>query len=78
MPEPVGSQPESSSPKDSSPSTAVCHAAHVEEQTAEDFEALLRVNLLGPFLGIQAVLCADASAYVTGAEFAVDGGMTAR
>ncbi|MFE2928885.1 hypothetical protein [Streptomyces goshikiensis] len=50
----------------------------MEEQTAEDFEALLRVNLLGPFLGIQAVLCADASAYVTGAEFAVDGGMTAR
>ncbi|MCX4525363.1 MULTISPECIES: SDR family NAD(P)-dependent oxidoreductase [unclassified Streptomyces] len=154
---------------------ALWRTAHVEEQTAEDFEALLRVNLLGPFLGIQAVapvlraggggsivnisstaglvgipghaaygstkfalrgltrsaaldlagdgirvnsvhpgaidtpmvaeavagrdwshvplgrmgrpeevgqlvlfLCADASAYVTGAEFAVDGGMTAR
>ncbi|MFG2709648.1 SDR family NAD(P)-dependent oxidoreductase [Streptomyces goshikiensis] len=154
---------------------ALWRTAHVEKQTAEDFEALLRVNLLGPFLGIQAVapvlraagggsivnisstaglvgipghaaygstkfalrgltrsaaldlagdgirvnsvhpgaidtpmvaatvagrdwshvplgrmgrpeevgelvlfLCADASAYVTGAEFAVDGGMTAR
>ncbi|MFD4134393.1 SDR family NAD(P)-dependent oxidoreductase [Streptomyces goshikiensis] len=154
---------------------ALWRTAHVEQQTAEDFEALLRVNLLGPFLGIQAVapvlraagggsivnisstaglvgipghaaygstkfalrgltrsaaldlagdgirvnsvhpgaidtpmvaatvagrdwshvplgrmgrpeevgelvlfLCADASAYVTGAEFAVDGGMTAR
>ncbi|MEV7419948.1 glucose 1-dehydrogenase [Streptomyces sp. NPDC089919] len=29
--------------------------AHVEKETREDFEALLRVNLIGPFLGIQAV-----------------------
>ncbi|MGW5848618.1 SDR family NAD(P)-dependent oxidoreductase [Streptomyces sp. NPDC055254] len=34
---------------------AVWRTAHVERQTVEDFEALLRVNLLGPFLGIQAV-----------------------
>lgn len=34
---------------------ALWRTAHVERQTAEDFEALLRVNLLGPFLGIQAV-----------------------
>ncbi|MER5728031.1 glucose 1-dehydrogenase [Streptomyces sp. NPDC002138] len=34
---------------------ALWRTAHVEEQSAEGFEALLRVNLLGPFLGIQAV-----------------------
>ncbi len=34
---------------------ALWRTAHVEEQRLEDFEALLRVNLLGPFLGIQAV-----------------------
>ncbi|MFJ6795829.1 SDR family NAD(P)-dependent oxidoreductase [Streptomyces sp. NPDC091268] len=34
---------------------ALWHTAHVERQRLEDFEALLRVNLLGPFLGIQAV-----------------------
>ncbi|QES54238.1 3-alpha-hydroxysteroid dehydrogenase [Streptomyces venezuelae] len=34
---------------------ALWRTAHVEEQRPEDFEALLRVNLLGPFLGIQAV-----------------------
>ncbi|MFI5981139.1 SDR family NAD(P)-dependent oxidoreductase [Streptomyces sp. NPDC051555] len=34
---------------------AVWRTAHVERQSVEDFEALLRVNLLGPFLGIQAV-----------------------
>lgn len=34
---------------------ALWRTAHVEQQSAEDFEALLRVNLLGPFLGIQAV-----------------------
>ncbi|MBT2482173.1 SDR family NAD(P)-dependent oxidoreductase [Streptomyces sp. ISL-94] len=34
---------------------ALWRTAHVEEQSPEGFEALLRVNLLGPFLGIQAV-----------------------
>ncbi|MFG2876670.1 SDR family NAD(P)-dependent oxidoreductase [Streptomyces sp. NPDC048337] len=34
---------------------ALWRTAHVEEQTLEGFEALLRVNLLGPFLGIRAV-----------------------
>lgn len=34
---------------------ALWRTAHVEEQSAAGFEALLRVNLLGPFLGIQAV-----------------------
>ncbi|MFD3802586.1 SDR family NAD(P)-dependent oxidoreductase [Streptomyces sp. NPDC058611] len=34
---------------------ALWRTAHVERQTAADFEALLRVNLLGPFLGIQAL-----------------------
>ncbi|MET9610352.1 glucose 1-dehydrogenase [Streptomyces sp. NPDC006512] len=34
---------------------ALWRTAHVEQQSAEGFEALLRVNLLGPFLGIQAV-----------------------
>lgn len=34
---------------------ALWRTAHVERQRVEDFEALLRVNLLGPFLGIQAV-----------------------
>ncbi|WP_314248868.1 SDR family NAD(P)-dependent oxidoreductase [Streptomyces kutzneri] len=34
---------------------ALWRTAHVEQQRAADFEALLRVNLLGPFLGIQAV-----------------------
>ncbi|MFC9816925.1 glucose 1-dehydrogenase [Streptomyces virginiae] len=34
---------------------ALWRTAHVEEQRLDDFEALLRVNLLGPFLGIQAV-----------------------
>ncbi|MDJ0384344.1 glucose 1-dehydrogenase [Streptomyces sp. G-G2] len=34
---------------------ALWRTAHVERQSAEDFEALLRVNLIGPFLGIQAV-----------------------
>ncbi|RKT04166.1 3alpha(or 20beta)-hydroxysteroid dehydrogenase [Streptomyces sp. 3211.6] len=34
---------------------ALWRTAHVEEQSAEGFEELLRVNLLGPFLGIQAV-----------------------
>ncbi|MEU9148420.1 glucose 1-dehydrogenase [Streptomyces sp. NPDC048349] len=34
---------------------ALWRTAHVEQQRLEDFEALLRVNLLGPFLGIQAV-----------------------
>ena len=34
---------------------AVWRTAHVEAQRLDDFEALLRVNLLGPFLGIQAV-----------------------
>ncbi|MFC9299001.1 SDR family NAD(P)-dependent oxidoreductase [Streptomyces sp. NPDC057011] len=34
---------------------ALWRTAHVEEQSLEGFEALLRVNLLGPFLGIRAV-----------------------
>ncbi|WP_329386775.1 glucose 1-dehydrogenase [Streptomyces sp. NBC_01351] len=34
---------------------ALWRTAHVEQQSLEDFETLLRVNLLGPFLGIQAV-----------------------
>ncbi|MCY0931079.1 glucose 1-dehydrogenase [Streptomyces sp. H27-H1] len=34
---------------------ALWRTAHVERQGLEEFEALLRVNLLGPFLGIQAV-----------------------
>ncbi|MFE2880533.1 glucose 1-dehydrogenase [Streptomyces roseus] len=34
---------------------ALWRTAHVERQRREEFEALLRVNLLGPFLGIQAV-----------------------
>ncbi|MFD9475719.1 MULTISPECIES: SDR family NAD(P)-dependent oxidoreductase [Streptomyces] len=34
---------------------ALWRTAHVEQQRLQDFEALLRVNLLGPFLGIQAV-----------------------
>ncbi|MFG2984369.1 SDR family NAD(P)-dependent oxidoreductase [Streptomyces sp. NPDC048258] len=34
---------------------ALWRTAHVEQQRLDDFEALLRVNLLGPFLGIQAV-----------------------
>ncbi|MFD9338971.1 SDR family NAD(P)-dependent oxidoreductase [Streptomyces sp. NPDC060028] len=34
---------------------ALWRTAHVEQQGLADFEALLRVNLLGPFLGIQAV-----------------------
>ncbi|MFI6149801.1 glucose 1-dehydrogenase [Streptomyces sp. NPDC051109] len=34
---------------------AVWRTAHVEQQRPEEFEELLRVNLLGPFLGIRAV-----------------------
>ncbi|WSZ44934.1 SDR family oxidoreductase [Streptomyces sp. NBC_00868] len=34
---------------------ALWRTAHVERQRLDDFETLLRVNLLGPFLGIQAV-----------------------
>ncbi|GHE63373.1 glucose 1-dehydrogenase [Streptomyces vinaceus] len=34
---------------------AVWRTAHVELQPPEEFELLVRVNLLGPFLGIQAV-----------------------
>ncbi|MFF1556821.1 glucose 1-dehydrogenase [Streptomyces sp. NPDC058279] len=34
---------------------ALWRTAHVEHQRLADFEELLRVNLLGPFLGIQAV-----------------------
>lgn len=34
---------------------ALWRTAHVEDQRLDDFETLLRVNLLGPFLGIQAV-----------------------
>ncbi|MGR4883516.1 SDR family NAD(P)-dependent oxidoreductase [Streptomyces sp. LARHCF249] len=34
---------------------ALWRTAHVEQQRLDEFEALLRVNLLGPFLGIQAV-----------------------
>ncbi|MGW7414265.1 SDR family NAD(P)-dependent oxidoreductase [Streptomyces sp. NPDC054863] len=35
---------------------ALWRTASVEKETRENFEALFRVNLLGPFLGIQAVL----------------------
>ncbi|MET9376474.1 glucose 1-dehydrogenase [Streptomyces sp. NPDC002992] len=35
---------------------ALWRTAPVESETYENFETLLRVNLLGPFLGIQAVL----------------------
>ncbi|MEU8959893.1 glucose 1-dehydrogenase [Streptomyces sp. NPDC048518] len=35
---------------------ALWRTASVEDETYENFEALVRVNLLGPFLGIQAVL----------------------
>ncbi|MCF3118100.1 glucose 1-dehydrogenase [Streptomyces arenae] len=35
---------------------ALWRTASVEDETYENFEALIRVNLLGPFLGIQAVL----------------------
>ncbi|MFJ4875865.1 SDR family NAD(P)-dependent oxidoreductase [Streptomyces sp. NPDC088745] len=35
---------------------ALWRTASVETETRENFEALLRVNLLGPFLGIQAVV----------------------
>ncbi|MFI5807100.1 glucose 1-dehydrogenase [Streptomyces sp. NPDC051561] len=35
---------------------ALWRTASVENETPENFEALFRVNLLGPFLGIQAVL----------------------
>ncbi|MEU7580518.1 glucose 1-dehydrogenase [Streptomyces sp. NPDC041068] len=35
---------------------ALWRTAAVEDETYENFEALVRVNLLGPFLGIQAVL----------------------
>ncbi|MDG4859367.1 glucose 1-dehydrogenase [Streptomyces sp. T-3] len=35
---------------------ALWHTASVEEETYDNFETLLRVNLLGPFLGIQAVV----------------------
>ncbi|MFI8099940.1 glucose 1-dehydrogenase [Streptomyces sp. NPDC086023] len=35
---------------------ALWRTAHVERETRENFEELLRVNLIGPFLGIQAVL----------------------
>ncbi|MEU4995353.1 glucose 1-dehydrogenase [Streptomyces sp. NPDC021622] len=35
---------------------ALWHTASVENETYENFDALIRVNLLGPFLGIQAVL----------------------
>ncbi|MGW6982730.1 SDR family NAD(P)-dependent oxidoreductase [Streptomyces sp. NPDC054932] len=34
---------------------ALWRTAHVERQRLDDFETLLRVNLLGPFLGIRAV-----------------------
>ncbi|MFD5414089.1 glucose 1-dehydrogenase [Streptomyces nojiriensis] len=34
---------------------ALWRTAHVEQQRPEEFQELLRVNLLGPFLGIQAV-----------------------
>ncbi|MFE2856013.1 SDR family NAD(P)-dependent oxidoreductase [Streptomyces lavendulae] len=34
---------------------ALWRTAHVEEQSPEGFEELLRVNLMGPFLGIRAV-----------------------
>lgn len=35
---------------------ALWRTASVEDETLENFEALVRVNLLGPFLGIQAVV----------------------
>ncbi|OEJ27343.1 3-alpha-hydroxysteroid dehydrogenase [Streptomyces agglomeratus] len=35
---------------------ALWRTAPVEDETLENFEALVRVNLLGPFLGIQAVV----------------------
>lgn len=35
---------------------ALWRTASVEDETYENFETLIRVNLLGPFLGIQAVL----------------------
>ncbi|MDI3402949.1 SDR family NAD(P)-dependent oxidoreductase [Streptomyces cavernicola] len=35
---------------------ALWRTASVEEETYDNFEALLKVNLLGPFLGIQAVV----------------------
>ncbi|MFE4680260.1 glucose 1-dehydrogenase [Streptomyces sp. NPDC056721] len=35
---------------------ALWHTAPVERETLENFEQLIRVNLLGPFLGIQAVV----------------------
>ncbi|MEV0114676.1 glucose 1-dehydrogenase [Streptomyces sp. NPDC050844] len=35
---------------------ALWRTASVENETYENFDALIRVNLLGPFLGIQAVL----------------------
>ncbi|MER5944548.1 glucose 1-dehydrogenase [Streptomyces sp. NPDC001904] len=35
---------------------ALWRTASVEDETYENFETLLRVNLLGPFLGIQAVV----------------------
>ncbi|MFJ6936160.1 SDR family NAD(P)-dependent oxidoreductase [Streptomyces sp. NPDC101132] len=35
---------------------ALWRTAHVGQETRENFEELLRVNLIGPFLGIQAVL----------------------
>ncbi|MEV8533080.1 glucose 1-dehydrogenase [Streptomyces sp. NPDC051211] len=34
---------------------ALWRTAHVEQQSLEEFETLLKVNLLGPFLGIRAV-----------------------
>ncbi|MFJ3923653.1 SDR family NAD(P)-dependent oxidoreductase [Streptomyces sp. NPDC090022] len=37
---------------------AIWRTAHVEEQSPEGFEELLRVNLLGPFLGIRAAASA--------------------
>ncbi|WP_327356803.1 SDR family NAD(P)-dependent oxidoreductase [Streptomyces sp. NBC_01304] len=41
---------------------ALWHTASVEDETYDNFETLLRVNLLGPFLGIQAVVPALKSA----------------
>ncbi|WP_329115871.1 SDR family NAD(P)-dependent oxidoreductase [Streptomyces sp. NBC_01465] len=35
---------------------ALWRTASVEDETLENFEALIRVNLVGPFLGIQAVV----------------------
>nr|MDT0523912.1 SDR family oxidoreductase [Streptomyces sp. DSM 41633] len=34
---------------------AICRVVPLAEQTAEDFEQMLRVNLIGAFLGMQAV-----------------------